>query len=128
MKRLALIGIAWLSLVSVASALTLEWDRNVEPDMKEYQIYACWTAGCTVQKNLACKVTSAVIPQTVAGVKPSWAIPIGKSGAIAVTALDLSGNESPISLPLIVDQTPPGIVTNVTIKELHITITQPTAP
>lgn len=98
---------------SSAFALTAEWIRNTESDMKEYRMYLCDGASCTVQKTSA--ALAGTIPQVAVGAIPKWVIPTGKTGAIAVTAVDTSGNESPLSNVVFFDQIPPttpmGLVT-----------------
>lgn len=103
---------------SLTFALTLSWDANPESDMKEYQVYACWTPGCVIQKTKAFQVTvpSGIVPHpTTAGAIVKWPIPAGKSGALAVTAIDQSGNESPLSAQLTIDQIPPGAIKSLTV-------------
>lgn len=112
--RLGLLIGFFLSISSQAFALTAEWNRNTEADVKEYGMYMCETANCTVSKSPA--MLKATIPQTVAGVSPTWPMPDGKIGAIAVTAKDQSGNESPLSNTVVFDTATPGTPTGLTIK------------
>lgn len=93
MKHLLLL-VLWLSPLP-AFALTAEWERNTEPDMKEYAVYMCETKGCTVSQTPI--MQKAVVPHPLQGVKPTWPVPDNKEGAIAVSARDASGNESPLS-------------------------------
>lgn len=74
----------------------LHWARNAEPDMKEYKVYACLTAGCTVQKSPT--MLQATIPQPSVGTRPEWLLPQDTVGTVAVTAVDQSNNESGLSV------------------------------
>jgi len=90
-----LFSILFLGLASPVFALTASWDRNTEPDMKEYGVYMCNVKGCTVEKTPAQQV--AVVPHpTVAG-RVQWIVPTATEGTLAVTARDTSGNESELS-------------------------------
>jgi len=88
-----------------AFALTAEWERNVEADMKDYHIYMCLTKDCTVMQTAAMRVSTVIQP--VAGVKPTYAIPAGQTGSMAVSARDTSFNESGLSNIIFFDQIPP---------------------
>lgn len=112
--RIGLLVGCFLLISSQAFALTAEWNRNSETDMKEYHMYMCETANCTVSKTPA--LIKGTVPQPAVGVVPSWPIPAGKSGSLAVTALDTSGNESPLSNVIFFDQTPPATPTGVVTK------------
>lgn len=89
---LFLIGtIIW---VLTASATTATWTRNSEPDLQGYRVYICFVAGCTVTHT----DPTATVPQPPVGGVPSYVFdPAGQSGAIAVSAVDLAGNESVLS-------------------------------
>jgi len=54
-----------LLLSSQAFALTAEWNRNAETDMKEYCMYLCEGVTCTPTKIASMKV--ATIPQPAPG-------------------------------------------------------------
>ncbi len=91
----------------LAMAATLDWDRNSEPDMKDYQVYACFTPSCVVIKS-ATMIQPGTVLQPAVGVKPSYVIDVaGKEGSVAVTARDQSLNESPLSVPVPFDQKAP---------------------
>lgn len=106
-----------LALVFPVSALaaTLEWDRNGENDMKDYQVWACFLPNCTVLKlpgNLM-----GVVSQPAVGVKPSFALDLAdKEGTISVSARDLSTNESGLSVPLNFDKVAPLTPANTTLR------------
>lgn len=104
----------FLLISSQAFALTAEWVRNAESDMKEYRMYLCEGANCTIAKTPA--MMAATIPQPAVGVIPKWVIPAGKTGSIAVSAVDTSGNESPLSNIVFFDLTPPPAPTGLIVK------------
>lgn len=95
MKRFMFVMMVILMLAGNAYAVTLEWDRNTESDMRDYHVYACYTKGCTVAQSPANHIGTVV--QTIVGVKPTYILPPDKEGTAAVSALDTSGNESPLS-------------------------------
>ena len=99
-----------LGSVGVASAEKLSWDRNAD-DTNTYTVYACFTTGCTVLQTAAMKQTPPV-GQTPNGVVPSWPVPTGKQGALAVSASDLTNNESGLSVSIPFDSMPPSIPLN----------------
>jgi hypothetical protein len=83
--------------VAYARAETLQWDRNTETDMKDYQVYACFTPSCVLIKSAATLQPGTVV-QPVSGVIPSYTINLsGKEGSVGVLARDLSLNESALS-------------------------------
>lgn len=47
--RVAMILVV-LTIGANAEAATLIWDRNTEADMKDYQVWACFTPNCVVIK------------------------------------------------------------------------------
>lgn len=105
-----------LGVVSV-SAQTLEWDRNSEPDMKDYLIWVCQTPGCTVTMSSA--TFKGTVPHPSAGKAPSWPIPAtlqGKPGAVAISARDKSGNRSGLSAQLSFDSEAPAAPANPRFK------------
>jgi hypothetical protein len=114
MRRLIMPAMLSLILLdAVAYGQTLEWDRNTEPDMRDYRIWACDQPGCVPVKSSA--ALKATVPQPAAGKNPSWLIPstlLGKPGAIAISARDKSLNESALSAQLQFDTTPPAVPTN----------------
>lgn len=114
LNALAMLGISVSSYATDVNALTAEWVRNAESDMKEYRMYLCEGANCTIAKTPA--MMAATIPQPAVGVVPSWRMPDGKVGAIAVSAIDLSGNESGLSNVVRFDTATPGTPTGLILK------------
>ena len=111
MKHL-LFTILFLCWASAAAAATLVWDRNSESDMKDYQVWACFTLNCVVVKSPA-NLQPGTVPQTASGVKPSVAFDTtNKEGSVAVSARDQSLNESGLSVAVPFDQKAPAIPTN----------------
>lgn len=107
------VGVLALCYVGLANAATeANWARNGEADVKEYNVYACQPSGCVATKNAAMKITPA-IPQTAAGVRPKWALPVGMEGSVGVTAVDTAGNESGLSVPVPFDTKAPAIPSDV---------------
>ena len=101
MKQILLLGCCAFSLVcgGLANAETLTWDRNTEPDMQDYRIYACFTSGCVVVKSA--QTLQATVAQAPVGVRPTYTIDLaGKVGSIAVSARDnaTTPNESGLSV------------------------------
>lgn len=89
-----------LGSVASASAATLSSDRNSEPDMKDYQVWICQTVNCVVVKSAA-TLHPTTIPQPAVGVRPSLVVDLtGKEGAVALSARDLSLNESVLSVQI----------------------------
>jgi hypothetical protein len=100
-----------VSVGGLATAATLEWDRNSESDMKDYQIWACFTPSCVVIKSSG-TLQPGTIAQTTVGVKPTATLDIsGKEGSVAVTARDLSLNESGLSIAVPFDAKAPAAPT-----------------
>ncbi len=96
-------------LVDPSLAATLEWDRNGESDMQDYQVWACFTPNCIVTKS-ATTLQPGTVLQSVVGVRPSYVLDItGREGAVAVSARDLSLNESGLSVPRPFDQVAPAV-------------------
>ena len=84
--------------VGWASATTLSSDRNSETDMKDYQVWICQTPNCVVVKS-ASTLQPTTIAQPAVGVRPSMVVDLtGKEGAFAMSARDLSLNESVLSV------------------------------
>ena len=115
LRKVALVA-AFLALPLPAFALTLEWDRNTEPDMKEYRVYLCTPTPCTV----VAFNTAGVVAQPAVGVKPSFTLPTNVSANVAVLAIDNALNRSPLSVTLtfstILDTTPPASPTNLLVR------------
>lgn len=103
-------------VIGNASAATLSWDRNSESDMKDYQVYACFTPNCVLVKSPS-TLLPGTIPQTTLGSKPSAIVDLtNKQGFIGVSARDQSTNESGLSVPLPFDQVAPSIPANLTLQ------------
>lgn len=113
MKMLAILLIGFLLTVSEAFALTATWQKDTETDMKDYGVYMCFTKGCTVVKNLT--MFQSYVSH-VATVNPSFPIPPNTEGTVAVTARDLSGNESALSVPVPFDQAAPPPPVSLTVQ------------
>lgn len=97
--------------IPTAEAATLTWDRNAEPDMQDYQVWACETVNCVVIKSQA--NLKATVPQSATGTAPRWVLPATLlEGSIAVSARDQSLNESGLSVPVPFDQRPPAVPSN----------------
>jgi hypothetical protein len=104
-----------LALSCIAQAATLTWDRNTEPDVKEYEIYGCFSPGCMVAQTQEMKI--ATIPVTATGVNPTYELDLaGKEGALAISASDTSGNKSGLSVAVPFDQASPMIPANPTLR------------
>jgi hypothetical protein len=92
MKQFGIAFFLSLLIVSPSFALTASWQPNTEPDMKEYGIYACKVKGCTVQRDISQRIATVPHPTV------KWALtPDLIEGSLALTAIDTSGNESPLS-------------------------------
>lgn len=116
MKTLLAILSLSLLLVNLSPAATLEWDRNTEGDLKDYQVWACFTPSCVVIKSPSTLQATPVL-QTLVGVKPSLVMDIAnKEGSVAVSARDTSLNESGLSVPLGFDNVAPAVPTGPLFK------------
>ena len=112
MKRLLIT--LWILLATApAFALTATWKNNTESDMKDYVVYLCKVKGCVVQQDPAQQ--AAVIPFNAA-VVPTWQIPNGFEGTLAVSARDTSGNESGLSNQVPFDTSKPGTPSGLAVK------------
>ena len=110
---IGLVLFCWLvAFTMYAFSATLQWDRNTESDMKEYRVKGCDTVGCTIDPT----VNLGVVPQPSLGVNPTFPLPQGKEGKRAVTAVDLSGNESALSVILPFDVNAPNAPVNLQVK------------
>jgi len=104
-----------LLCVSLSSAATLEWNRTADTDMKDYQVYGCFTAGCTPLDSPATLLGT--VAQPSAAVKPTLAVAIeGKEGALSVIARDQSLNRSGLSVPLPFDKVAPSAPAGLTLR------------
>jgi len=102
----ALIALVAVLDIVKAHAATLQWDRNSEADMKEYEVYTCTpNPTCTVLQTIATRI--GVVPQTAVGVIPQFIFPPGTEGKTAVSASDLTGNESGLSVSIPFDSKSP---------------------
>lgn len=91
-----------------ATASTLEWDRNGETDMKDYQVWACFTPNCIVVKS-ATTLQPGPVAQPVPGAVPSYSLDItSREGSVAISARDQSLNESVLSVSVPFDAKAPG--------------------
>jgi len=112
MKRILFVSVLALALSRQAQAATLTWDRNAESDMKDYQVWACFTPSCVVAKTPGMLQPGTVL-QPATGTKPQYILDIaGKEGAAAISARDQSLNESGLSVPVPFDQKAPAIPLN----------------
>jgi hypothetical protein len=107
----AVLGV--LIMASSAFALTATWSKDTELDMKDYGVYMCFTKGCVVTKTTA-MLQSYVSHQ--ATVNPSYPVPPNTEGTVAVTARDLSGNESGLSVQVPFDQSSPVPPVSLTVQ------------
>ena len=105
---------ALLIINAPAVAGTLQWDRNPEPDMDHYNLYACFVPACSVLQNATMKQPGSVL-QPAVGIIPASPLPMGE-GAIAVSAMDHAGNESGLSVSIPFDAKAPGIPVNPRIQ------------
>lgn len=113
---LSLIVLCLLGLSSVYAA-TLVWDRNPEPDMKQYHVYVCKTAGCTETGSGLDWI--ATVPHPAVGVIPSHVLPDNVHGGVAVIAENLAGLMSGVSVTLpftTVQALPPGPPKNLRLQ------------
>lgn len=100
------------SLGSLSYAATLTWDRNAEPDLKDYQVWACFTPSCVVIKSPGTLQPGPVL-QPASGQTPQYTLDIaGKEGAAAISARDQSLNESGLSVSVPFDQKAPAVPAN----------------
>ena len=112
MKKILLGIICLFFITGNALASTLTWDRNTETDMKDYQVYGCFVAGCTVQQ----VSPLGTVTQPATGI-PTFVIDLtGKEGRVAISARDNFGNESGLSVQVPFDFAAPKIPTNPALK------------
>jgi len=99
-KTLFLVLVLVVGCAAWAEASTLLWDRNTDTDMKDYQVWACFTPSCVVIKSPT-TLQPGTVNQPVSGITPGYVIDLaGKEGSLAVSARDLSLNESALSVPV----------------------------
>lgn len=124
MQRLLLTfcAVSTLVIAGIASAATVDFERNNDTITSAYNAWICETLNCVVLKSSSTLREEIVIPQTAVGVKPSFTIDLtGKSGSIAISAKRLSGEESALSVPANFTAQPatvavPGVPTGVAIQ------------
>lgn len=111
---LGLVGM--VSVAGLAHAATASWVGNPEPDVEAYRIYACFTAGCVVQKTP--ESLQGTAPHVGAGLAHTFVIELtGKEGAMAITARDFAQNESGLSVSVpFVDKQAPSIPAKPTLR------------
>lgn len=104
-------------LSGTAQAAVLEWDRNSEPDMLDYQVWMCFTPSCVVVKAPA-MLQPGTVAQPAAGVNPSVVIDLaGREGAVAISARDRALNESGLSVAVPFDRSAPLVPVNPRLRE-----------
>lgn len=89
----------------------LVWTRNVESDMSHYRVYACKVKGCVVAQS-GPMLQPGTIMQPPVGSIPQWDLPADTEGAVAVSAVDQSSNESVISVSVPFDRKAPATPAN----------------
>ncbi len=103
--------IVWFGFGLSAEAADLVWDRNGESDMKDYQVWACFTPNCVVTKSAT--TLQGTVPQPAVGAIPKFTIDLtNKEGAMAVSARDQSTNESGLSVSVPFDVKAPAVPVN----------------
>jgi len=113
-RLLMVMGLFVLAAQTAWAASAVTWDRNTEDDMKDYNVYACIGKGCTVAQTAANLIGT--VNQTTAGTLPTQLLPSGKEGTVAVSARDLDGNESGLSVSVPFDTATPKVPTGVRLK------------
>lgn len=99
-----------LGCAGLGEAATLTWDRNTEPDMRDSQVWACFTPNCIVTKSPT--MLQGTVPQPATG-NPTFVLDTaGREGSVAVSARDQSLNESGLSVPVPFDLKPPANPSN----------------
>lgn len=95
-----------------AFALTASWQPNTEPDMAGYNVYVCKVKGCAVQKDALQRVGMVQHPTV------KWVFPVDLvEGTLAVTAFDVSGNESGLSNQVPFDLAPPKVPAGIQVNK-----------
>lgn len=117
---ISLLCVFTMSLVYpvLAKSATLEWDRNTEADVKDYLIYGCFTAGCTVlqQPTMLIPIPPVLQPAaTQARVSVFVGDITGKEGKYAVSARDVL-NESGLSVSVPFDGIAPSAPKNLLMR------------
>lgn len=93
-----LVAILSLGCAGWAEAATLSSNPNTELDIFDYQFWICQTPNCVVVKSSATLQPTTVLHPT-GGARPSLVVDLtGKEGAFAMSARDLSRNESVLSV------------------------------
>lgn len=96
MKRLILASLLLLSTAVAEAQTKATWDRNGETDMDHYNVYVCVVKGCVPSQSPSMLQPGHVV-QPAPGVRPEWLLPVGKEGALAVSAVDQNAQESGLS-------------------------------
>ena len=105
---IGLIAAVLVLIAGVAEAHTkATWNCNTEPDMKQYNVYACLATGCT--PGTFSKV--ATVPHTAGCTTSTWTLTPGTQGSLKVRAEDTAANESADSNVATFDANPPKAVT-----------------
>lgn len=116
MNTILLTALLLFASAGLAQAHTkAEWDRNVEADMAFYRVYVCIVKGCTVTQTPA-NLQAATIPQPAVGVVPTFMLPAGKEGAIAVSAVNTGNNETGLSVAVPFSSLAPTVPKGVRLK------------
>lgn len=98
MKTIILAALLLFASYGIAQAHTkAEWDRNVEADLAFYRVYVCVVKGCTVTQTPA-NLQATTVPQPAVGGVPTFMLPVGKEGSIAVSAVNAGSQESGLSV------------------------------
>jgi hypothetical protein len=89
-----------------ATHRVLQWDSNIEADMKEYRVYACASAPCLASATpFATVLHSATVP--------THQVPVPDlTQFYVVYAVDQAGNVSAPSVTVTADLTAPAVVKN----------------
>src|SRR5437016_8126425 len=85
----AICGPLLAPVVLAQAATNFAWDRNVEPDILQYNVWICTTGPACFPDT---KIGS--VPQTAVGLVPKFPIPANQTGNANITAVNTSGNES----------------------------------
>lgn len=90
------VGLTASVSATATPSITLHWDPGSEPDLVGYRVYRNVTRDPTGStKRGATRIALAVIHQTTSHLFIDTSVLLGGSYIYAVTAIDVSGNESP---------------------------------
>ena len=92
-----IVGVFLLSLLALpafAASPEFAWSPNVEPDMKNYNVYICKVKGCVASDLGSLWVGS--VPHVFVNppAQYTFPVPLDIEGAAVITAEDKSGNKS----------------------------------